>query len=83
MVVPNLKYGIKRLVLWAEDTTAEEPGVVGEVGVGEILTVVEVRRQDAECPNYNEEWRDGACRVLAPGGELGWVGAGWLKRVTT
>ena len=82
MVVPDLRHGIKRLVLWAADAL-DVPDVVSEVGEGKILTVAEVRQGGPERNDCNEEWKEGACLVLGPEGELGWVGAGWVKRLPT
>lgn len=82
MVVPNLKHGVKRLVLWAADAL-DVPDVVSEVGEGKILTVVEVRRGKRGHDECNKEWKKGACLVLSPEGKLGWVGIGWVKRLPT
>lgn len=82
MVIPNLKYGVRRLVLWAE-SSGVGTDVVAEVDGDKILTVVGFLRQETDRENVNEEWRKGSCLVLGPDGKLGWVGVGWLKRLPT
>ena len=84
LVVPKLKSGIDKLLLWSDSTDFTPLSVVAEVEKNRIMTVLkfEAFRTRRRKGMYSPEWLDGACLVLGPDGQSGWTGAGWLKRIT-
>lgn len=81
LVIPRLKAGIKRLALWSEGENPQH--VVAEIKKGEILTVIRVEKFDAAEERIHPEWSKSACLLLSARGEVGWTGAGWVKKIVT
>lgn len=81
LVVPNLKFGVTSLLLWRFQDNEVINEVVTKVKKGCLLTIVKTMPLNASEAILNDEWHGGAYLLLAPGGKLGWSGAGWLKRL--
>lgn len=81
IVMPKLKSGIRRLVLWSE---GENPShIVAEVEKNEILTVIRIEKFAVKKDRVQPEWSNSACLLLSSKGEIGWVGTGWVKKIIT
>jgi len=81
LVIPKLKCGIKKLLLWSDRNGVGPHEVVAEIEKGAIMTVLRIESYGISPERINKEWKQGACFMLTDKGQLGWVGAGWLKKL--
>ena len=81
MVTPNKKIrydGDGTLCVWRDiDQTSSD--YVDQVELGVLLLVLEAKHVKFEYPTKN--W-DLCLRVLTPKGAVGWIGSGWVKKVS-
>lgn len=68
-----------QLILWSSlECSIDEPH--GYAQPDDVLLILEFREMSIDLRKFtSEEWIKGAYRVLAPSGQSGWIGAGWLQ----
>ena len=81
LVVPKLKFGIKKLLLWSNKSELGPSEVSAEVTKNTIMTILKIESYGNDLQRINKEWEQGACLILAGNGKLGWVGSGWIKKL--
>lgn len=81
VVVPKLKQGMNKLVLWSEGNNPSS--VIAEIDKNELLTVIRVESFETKKDVIQAEWSKSACLLLSCKGELGWTGIGWIRKVIT
>lgn len=77
IVTPRLPRPEKELFLWADG----QETIVGSVIAGSVCIVLKVESFEHSAEFIQEEWKKGACLLLGPTGQIGWTGAGWLRRL--
>lgn len=81
LVIPSKRVRYKgggQLIVWRDfDGVSNDQADVVEMG--ELLVVVEVKKTKNEYPA--EGW-DRSIRVLTQRGALGWVGSGWVSKIS-
>jgi hypothetical protein len=81
LVVPRLKRGVEKILLWSENEIGHPTMVTDEIAEDEIMMVLKTEKFSSEVNNINDEWKNGACLILSPQGKIGWTGLGWLKKL--
>lgn len=81
LVVPKLKFGIKRLLLWSDRDGIGPNEVSAEIEKNTIMTVLRVESYGISPDRISKEWQQGACFLLAGCGQVGWTGSGWLRKL--
>jgi hypothetical protein len=81
LVVPKLRFGIRKLFLWSNKSELGPCEVSAEVAKNTIMTILRIESYGSNLQRINKEWEQGACLILAQNGKLGWVGSGWLKKL--
>jgi hypothetical protein len=74
--------GEDRLYLWSS-MNCNPDEINGQTEPGEILLVLDVRKNIETIRNLQDEWSNGAYFLYSSRGISGWVGAGWVVPVTT
>jgi len=81
LVVPRLKFGVKKLLLWSDSELGHPTEVADEILKNEIMLVLKIEMFSGAKKHVNDEWKNGACLILSQGGKTGWTGSGWLKKL--
>jgi hypothetical protein len=80
LVIPRLKRGLKKLLLWSDSV---DPGEVAtEIDRKEILTILKIENfENKSIEALQPEWNKRAYMLLSSTGAVGWTGGGWIKKL--
>lgn len=81
---------LDQLILWGSYDVDDADDVAGYVDINEVLVILEARKN--EDPDrkksilkeelFSEEWKNGAYLLLSSSGIKGWIGEGWIVKVS-